>query len=166
MKQFWNNFFFAVTGKRLITHYTHFYFYLHMYLVTSECTVQVLHLHMYWVTVECTVHWVKVLDSHMYWVSVECTVRWVQVLDFHLYWVAAECTVQVLDSLMYWVVAVLYNTAGGLSVPKQGFLNPFYTTRGLSTLLAGFAYRKMDLRTQNGLCEPLPEARYMMKSEF
>ena len=58
----------------------------------------------------------------------------------------------------------IYNTDGGLSVPKQGFLNPFSTTRGLSTLLAGFAYLKMDLRTQNGLCEPLPEARYMMKS--
>ena len=53
-----------------------------------------------------------------------------------------------------------------VSVPKQGFLNPFLTTRGLSTLLAGFAYCKMDLRTQNGLCEPLPEARYMLKSEF
>ena len=34
------------------------------------------------------------------------------------------------------------NTAGGLSVPKQGFVNPFSTTRGLSTPLAGFAYRK------------------------
>ena len=60
----------------------------------------------------------------------------------------------------------IYNTAGGLSVPKQGFVNSFSTTRGLSTLLAGFAYRKMDLRTQNGFCEPLPEARYMLKSEF
>ena len=60
----------------------------------------------------------------------------------------------------------IYNTDGGLSVPKQGFLNPFSTTRGLNTLLAGFAYRKMDLPTQNGLCEPLPEARYMMKSKF
>ena len=64
------------------------------------------------------------------------------------------------------VLNTWYNTAGGLSVPKQGFLNPFSTTWGLSTLLAGFAYRKMDLRTQNGLCEPLPEARYMLTSEF
>ena len=37
----------------------------------------------------------------------------------------------------------IYNTAGGLSVPKQGFVNPLSTTRGLSTPLAGFAYRKI-----------------------
>ena len=40
------------------------------------------------------------------------------------------------------------NTDGGLSVPKQGLLNPFSTTGGLSTLLAGFAYRK------NGFAHP------------
>ena len=37
----------------------------------------------------------------------------------------------------------IYNTDGGISVPKQGFVNPLSTTRGLSTPLAGFAYRKI-----------------------
>ena len=58
------------------------------------------------------------------------------------------------------------STSSSSIILPEGFLYPFSTTRGLSTLLAGFAYRKMDLRTQTGLCEPLPEARYMLKSEF
>ena len=36
-----------------------------------------------------------------------------------------------------------YNTDGGLSVPKRGFVNTLSTTRGLSTPLAGFAYCKI-----------------------